>query len=285
MMKRIVIPVRPDGKSRNVLAHAAALARRYDAHVVITHCRPRAEDMMPFGVPISASMKKLLLAQSGEVANAEEEGLREELRSLTDELGLALSDEPLATEASASWVEQEGRQVDVIKRHGRLADIICVAKPDVSRNLGMNTLKAALFNTGRPVMMCPPTDTPPGALCERVSIAWNGSSQASRAVALTLPIIERADEVVVLTSGSEIHGAEADDLVDYLAARGVTARIERFVSRRKNVGAELLRLSAEHGADTMIMGAYSESHERESMFGGNTQHIVDQAKTPVIMVH
>ena len=62
----------------------------------------------------------------------------------------------------------------MIRRHGRLADMICVAKPDVDRSLGANTLKAALFHTGRPVMMCPPTETAPDALGARVAIAWNG---------------------------------------------------------------------------------------------------------------
>ena len=51
--------------------------------------------------------------------------------------------------------------MDVIKRHGRLADLVAVAKPDRDRNLGVNTLKSALFNTGRPVLLCPPADTAP----------------------------------------------------------------------------------------------------------------------------
>lgn len=48
MIRKIVIPVRGDNKGDNVFAHAAALARRYNAHIVVTHCRARAEDMMPY---------------------------------------------------------------------------------------------------------------------------------------------------------------------------------------------------------------------------------------------
>ncbi len=284
-VRRIVMPVRGDGKGENVFAHAAAVAKRHGARIVVTHCRARAEDMMPYGVPIPAAMKRLLLQQSRTVADQVEAGLRDEVVRLAAARGLSVGD---ATAAAADtdviWVEEPGRQVDVIKRHGRLADLVCVAQPDVDRNLGANTLKAALFNTGRPVMMCPHADVPPETLCERVAIAWNGSVEASRAVAMTLGLVERATAVTVLTGGTGVDGAGADALVRYLAERGVTATVVRFDASRK-VGRELLAKAADAGADTLIMGAYGQSHERETVFGGNTQHVVDRSKLPVILVH
>ncbi len=284
MIYKIVIPVRGDGKGDNVLAHAAALARRLSAHVVITHCRPRAEDMMPYGVPIPPSMRKLLISQSETVADQVEEGLRKEVEVLAVEFKLRMTDQPVYTEASASWVEEQGRQVDIIKRHGRLTDLICVAKPDVDRNLGMNTLKAALFNTGRPVMMCPPADTPLDTLCDKIAIAWNGSTEASRAVALNVSVIEKASEVVILSTGDGVEGAGAQDLARYLGERGSNTSIHMF-SAKKKIGQALLQAAQDVGADTMIMGAYSDSHERETIFGGTTQVVVDKSTMPIIFVH
>lgn len=284
MICKIVIPVRGDGKGDNVFAHAASVAKRFDAQVVVTHCRPRAEDMMPYGVAIPASLKNLLISQSADVADQVEDGMRQELEALADQLSMSMVDKYLPGKPSALWVEEQGRQVDVIKRHGRLADLICVAKPDVDRNLGSNTLKAALFNTGRPVMMCPPREEPPQSLCERVAIAWNGSIEASRAVALTSTILDKATSVTVLSAGSEISGAGADRLSEYLSARGITADVVRF-DAKQGIGVALLSECANAGADTLIMGAYSNSHERETVFGGTTQYIVDKAEQPVIFVH
>lgn len=284
MVFKIVIPVRGDGKGDNVLAHAAAVARRLNAHVVITHCRARAEDMMPYGVPIPKPMRKLLLDQSATLADQVEEALHEEVIALAKEFKLKLTDKPTYDEASASWVEEQGRQVDVIKRHGRLADIMCVAKPDVDRNLGSNTLKAALFNTGRPVMMCPQAESPPDTLCDRVAIAWNGSTEASRAVAMNLSIIQNASTVTILSSGAQVDGASADDLARYLAERGSEPSVHMFSAKRK-IGDQLLAAAAEVEADTLIMGAYSDSHERETIFGGTTQVVVDRSTIPVIFVH
>ena len=39
------------------------------------------------------------------------------------------------------------------------------------------------------------------------------------------------------------------------------------------------------GADLLVMGAYHDSYERETIFGGNTQAVVDEATIPVVLVH
>lgn len=285
MIRKIVVPVRGDGKGDNVFAHAATLALRYKAHIAVAHCRPRAEDLMPYGIAITASLRKLLLSQSADVADQVEASMRQELEALAAQYGVKMSDNPKLGEVTASWVEEQGRQFDVVKRHGRLADLICVAKPDVDRNLGANTLKAALFNTGRPVMMCPQADSlPPKTLGDKVALAWNGSIESSRAVALTIGILEQASEVTVLSGGPEISGADSASLLQYLSVRGINAELKRFDAPGK-VGKQLLQMSKDVNADTLIMGAYSNSHETETIFGGNTQYIVDRSDIPVILVH
>lgn len=277
---KIVMPIRGDGKGGNVLAHAAALARRYDAHIDALHCRPRPRDLMPYGVPVPGFLRKQIEDSAETVADEEEKALRQEFASLLKPLGLMAGE----GQGTASWREAPGKQIDVIKAHGRLADIVVVAKPDRDRNLGANTLKAALFNTGRPVMMCPPRESCPETLCEHVTIAWNGSIEASRAVALANDIILGAGRVTVLTGGEETHGATADDLIGYLSVRGIAATLERF-DPVDGIGKTLLQRSGRIGADTLIMGAYGDSHERETVFGGNTQTVVDTADIPVIFVH
>ena len=285
MIRKILVPVRGDGKGANVLAHAAALGRRSNAHLMVTHCRARAEDMLPYGVPIPMAMRDLLVEQAKKMADSEETGLREELARQAEKLGLELSDSQDFKVPTAEFVEESGRQVDVIRHYGRLADVIAVAQPDRARNLGVNSLKAALFQTGRPVLMCPEADTPPEDLGRRVTVAWNGSMEASRAVALAMPVIEAADEVVILFAGKqEDYQPTPEDLQSYLMARGVESSIIR-TEGKKNVAQSLLEQSNSLGADLLIMGAYGDSHERETLFGGNTQTVVDKARMPVLMVH
>ena len=164
-------------------------------------------------------------------------------------------------------------------------ELIAVAKPDRDRNLGHNTLKAALFHSGRPVLMCPHAETPPATLGAHVSLAWNGSAEAARALSQCISVLRTADAVSILSNGSDSGpGTSAEDLVDFLRLHGIAATIVKFDSRGKT-GRELLKASTAAGADMMVMGAYGDSHERETVFGGNTQTVVDTATTPVIFNH
>lgn len=282
-LRTITLPVRGDGKGNNVLAHAALLARRFNAHVTVLHCRPRPADLMPYGVPIPGFMRKQIEDSASQLADEEEKALRAEFVSLISEMGLT---EGAAGQGvpSTSWQEAPGRQIDVLKHYGRLADLIMVPKPDRDRNLGANTLRSALFASGRPVMMCPPRETVPTVLGEHVAIAWNGSVEASRAVALSIDLIVNAKTVTILSAGEEVHGATCEDLMAYLALRGTTATLERFAVKSR-IGLDLLSHAKRVGADLMIMGAYGDSHERETVLGGNTQAVVDHADMPVILVH
>ena len=284
MIRKILVPVRGDDKGDNVLAHAAALAKRFNAHIEVTHCRPRPQDMLPFGVPVPGFLKDQMQKQAADLADQVESGLKGEFDVLTRQLGIAVSNAPVKDKATASWVEETGRQVEVIKRHGRLADLVAVAQPEANGMLGVNSLKAALFHTGRPALMCPETDTMPDNLGSHIAIAWNGSTEAARAVALARGLLEDAEKVTILTGDEEVYGTRADDLVDYLRLGGLTPTVDRF-SGSGNVGEQLLARAKAAGADLMVMGAYGDNYEKEVMFGGNTQPIIEKADMPVVMVH
>ena len=285
MIRKILVPVRGDGKGDNVLAHAAAVAHRHAAHIEVIHCRPRPQDLLPFGVAIPDFLRDQVIKHSYQVADQEEQGMRAEVEVLAQKLNLSLSEDQIGKCATVSFVEEAGRQVDVIKRHGRLADMIAVAKPDRDRNLGHNTLKAALFHSGRPVLMCPPSQQAPVSLSAKVTIAWNCSAESARALSQCKSVLRGADQVWVLSNGSNAGaGTSVEELIVYLGLHDIKASVETF-SPSKKTGPELLRLSGELGADMMIMGAYGDSHERETVFGGNTQAIVDAATMPVLLNH
>jgi len=285
MLRKILVPVRGDGKGDNVLAHAAALARGFNAHIEITHCRAKPEDLLPFGVPIPAAVRAQLTQSSTELFDAEEAGLRAELEALAKTLNLTLTDKPTGSAVTASFVEESGRQIDVIRHHGRLADLIAVAKPDIDRNIGTNTLKAALFSTGRPVLMCPETGgTVAENLGQNIVIAWDGSLEASRAVISTLPLLAAAKQVTIVTATGKPVPVTADELRDYLAAHDVSASVQ-IIEAKPNVARPLLDTANKVGADMMILGAYSRNQELERLLGGTTQYIVDHATIPVIMTN
>jgi len=284
MLSRILVPVRGQGMGEVVLSYAAMLAHRHKAHIVVAHCRPSPEEMLPYGIPLPKFARDTILTQAAELSDQEEAGLRDKLHDVARSLNLSETNQPDGSRASVEYVEETGRMMDVVRHYGRLADLIVVAKPDRDRNLGTNTLKAGLFQTGRPVLMCPPNSSPPEDFGAHVALAWNGSLEAARMVALTLDLAEAADKMTVLCGGKGVaHGATTDELVAYYALRRVTASVRRFDAT--NPGGLLLDEAAAAGADLLLMGAYGVSHERETLFGGNTQAVVDTAEMAVVLAH
>lgn len=284
MLATILVPVRGDGMGETVLAHAAALAHRHKAHIVVAHCRAKPDDMIPYSTLLPAFARDTIISQASELADQEEKALRDSLHVMAGTLDLAETEQPDGTRATVEFIEEFGRMADVIKHNGRLADLIVVAKPDRDRNLGTNALKSALFQTGRPVLMCPPTAEIDPDFGARIAVGWNGSLEAARTVALTLDLAAAAERVVVLAGGrGEPHGATAEELLDYYRLRGIKAEIHRFDAKKP--GLALLEKTREVDAGLLIMGAYGHSHGREMLFGGNTQSVLDNAEMPVAMAH
>lgn len=282
----IMLPVRGDGKGDNVFAHAAALARRFGARVRVVHCHPKPDDMMPYGVVIPSMLRRQIEDAAHANADLTRDQLTDQFSALAKKFGLEIADHEM-DRPTTRFIEYEGKQVDAVQRYGRLSDLVCVAKPDQKMNLGVNTLKSALFSSGRPVMVCPDQEVANADFIDHVTIGWNGSLEATRAVAMAMPIISSADKVTILHTGDSPKDEHpgADQLQRYLELRGVTAGIRLFKAEGRNVGRQLLSETRDLGAGLLIIGAYHDSYERESLFGGNSQVIVAEADFPVIMVH
>ncbi len=283
-MKRILVPVRGDGMGEVLLRFASRLAHRHKAQIVVAHCRVQPEDLLPYAGMMPSFARKTMVEQATELANQEEKALRADLHRLAMELDLKETEDPVSGYASVTFVEEFGRMADVIQHNGRLSDLIVVAQPDRDRNLGSNSLKSALFRTASPVLMCPRGQSPDEDFSARVAIAWNGSLEAARAVRLTLPMVAVADEVTILSGGKGVlHGATTDELIAYYRLRKIEAQVSWFESQNpQNV---LVQKTIEANANLLIMGAYGHSHGHETLFGGNTQTIVDNSEIPVLMGH
>jgi nucleotide-binding universal stress UspA family protein len=283
-IRRIFVPIRGDGKGEKVLDHALVLARRFKAHIEAVHCRPSPEDLIPFGVAVPAVLREQIAQSGNALAAAEEAKIKGEFEDYVASRKLTMADAGTSPtgKTTVSFAIERGKQAAVVSSRGRLADIIAVARPDRERNIGRNTLEAALLNTGSLVLMCPPSK--PGAIGEHVAIAWNGSREAARAVALAHEVLREAKKVTVLTVAEAANDLTGGDLVAYLADHGIKAtHVE--ISGRGGIGKALLAAARGASADTLLMGAYGSSRGRELVFGGVTQHVVDKAEMPVLLNH
>ena len=148
-----------------------------------------------------------------------------------------------------------------------------------------SVLQATLFGAGRPLLILPPGGAT--GFGQTIAIAWNGSTEAARAVAGALPFLDGARTVHLLTA--ETWRTQADvalDLAGYLEWRAIACERRTVTSGEDEaVGAALLRTATEVGADLMVMGGYGRTRFSELVLGGVTRHVLAAAELPILASH
>jgi len=80
------------------------------------------------------------------------------------------------------------------------------------------------------------------------------------------------------------HGEEPGaDIALYLARHGAQVEVAQVSSRGSPVADIILSYAADHGADLIVIGAYSHARSIEMVFGGVTRTLLKQAPIPVLM--
>jgi nucleotide-binding universal stress UspA family protein len=145
-------------------------------------------------------------------------------------------------------------------------------------------VEAALFESGRPVLLVPPSS--PGPIGETIVIAWNGSTETARTVALGMPFLLKAQRVILLTiEGWGVNGPKSEDLASRLQRNGAPVELVTRSMKARSAGEAILEYAAAFHADLLVKGAYTQSRLRQMIFGGATSHILAHSKLPVLMAH
>jgi nucleotide-binding universal stress UspA family protein len=178
------------------------------------------------------------------------------------------------------WVDVEGDIAQLVAERGRRSDMVVVARTVLHSERSRDALHAAIFDTSRAVLIVPPHGT--SEFGRVVAVAWKDDSRAPKAVLAALPILVKAETVHVLQANIS---QRAIAIPAILQKHGVAAYPHAVQTHGEPVGARLLRLAHELGADLVVMGAYAHGEWREALLGGVTRYMLDHADLPVLMRH
>jgi nucleotide-binding universal stress UspA family protein len=177
------------------------------------------------------------------------------------------------------------------EQFGRIArrfDLAIVAQAEPERDAVEELIaEGTLFESARPVIIVPYIQKAPLKL-NRVMVCWDGSRQATRAIADAMPLLERADQVELLIVANErgkqdeIPGA---DMGEHLARHGLKVDVNRITEGDIDVADALLSHAADASIDFMVMGGYGHSRLREFVLGGVTRLMLRSMTVPVLMSH
>jgi nucleotide-binding universal stress UspA family protein len=199
---------------------------------------------------------------------------------------VTLSDKPVTPgRPTASWISLDGHPADMVSELGGAHDLIVVGQPRDTQSMGRITTEAALFSTGRPVIITPPEA--PQQIGRTVLIAWNRGAQAARAFhAAKALLLDRAQRVRILsiTTGAK-QGPPASEIAANLDWHGIAADVVELSPDYRSVGEVLLAEASAINADLLVMGAFSHSRLRNLILGGVTKFVFEQATLPVLMAH
>ena len=285
--RSILVPLEESNSLDSVLTLTLMIARQFQSHIEGFCIRPSLAGAIAVGfeggVAALAGTEEQFEIEQG----TRSERLKEQFDKFIKENNLKNSQPNENNELTVSWNENEASGIGLFGQRGRVFDLIVVGRPTPGAlTPAMNTLETVLFESGRPVLIAPPTITP--KIINHIAIAWNGSTETARTIAFAMPLIKNAKHISVLNiEGAMVPGPTAVEVANSLTRQDITVDIINREGKRSpsDAGALMLNETENIGANLLIKGGYTQSRLRQMIFGGATNHILNEAKMPVLMAH
>jgi nucleotide-binding universal stress UspA family protein len=187
-----------------------------------------------------------------------------------------------------SWEVVRGYYQSVIERQASLSDLMIgsLSTGDTFPLSGLGPLSRSLLSGGIPVLLVPEAwASDPGV--RKVTIAWNGSVEAARAVKAALPLLRKAEKVMVL-DGEDVSEAGRHraplPLRKWLERQDLPVQWQSIDPLRGN-GRAIHEQAKSMEADLFVMGAWGHSRMSEWILGGITRHMLQHSEIPLLLAH
>ncbi len=198
----------------------------------------------------------------------------------------------LATAAPRlEWRAVETGAAAALSTESRAADLIVL--PRLQQDPEPDVLLPAdpgdvLMDSGRPLLLpgSDMTTLPRGP----VILAWKDAQATRRALADSLPLLRRAEHVVVLGVDDAEEGPERlktvlGDVVAQLARHEVKAAARFSALAPAGAAEEILSIATEVGASLIVAGGFGHSRVHEWVFGGVTRTLLKPHGAACLLSH
>jgi len=188
------------------------------------------------------------------------------------------------------WQVSQGDTVEVLCHAARWNDLVVVERPQLNPDAptGWGVVSRTVFGSPAPVVVVPESARP-DCVGARIVVGWNQSREAALAIRGALPLLARAEHVVVL-AGDPVENPfglrylPKLDLHAWFARRGIDAEFRVFQPPKEH-GAALLAAAHAADADLIVMGAWGHSRITELVLGGATRHLFQTSDLPLLVAH
>lgn len=249
---------------------AVAAAAVPGGHVEAFHARVTPESLILVSEEVMTNGRR---AELSAMLDKKSQGLHEIVREWVA---------AKATHKCPAWTDIEGESVEaIVAARGKTADLVVIVRPDEAE--GERALHAAIFETGRLLLLVPPVPRATAPFGRHMAIAWKACDQAERALLASVPWLKRANCVSLLMVSEG--DTSPDAALALLEPHGIKAEAMLMGHGKKSIGARLLRAAHHIEADCLVMGAYRHNRLVEFILGGVTRHMLQHADLPLFMMH
>lgn len=272
MTPKDILIVAGSADQEGAFAAAEALAKRYSAHV---SCLQPVEipDPSASGASFTPSVWAELLQETRKRADIGRAAIAKRISAF------APSPDIVSFEGSLGAIAR------TVASHAMHADLTLMQRPD--NDAATAAFEAALFNSGRPVLLAPPGWS--GVIGRRVMVAWSAKRESARALADAMPILEGAEDVTVVAvdvspayQGDTYAGY---DISTHLSRHGLKVSLRQPDSFGRSTEQALLEEARDCSADLIVMGGYGHARLREWILGGVTRALITNCPLPILLSH
>ena len=279
MYKTILVHVDDSARSIQRVQVAAKLAVRFESHLVGAAMTGLPAYMFPVG-SIDAGMPPVVFPI---------EDLRAEAERALNQFDLTANAEGVHSCERRVVDDEAGIGMCLQARYSDLTVIGQSVPNETMPRLRSDFPAYVLLNSPHPVLVLPHRGVT-ADIGRFVTVAWNGSAEAVRAITSALPLLKRAqrvDLVVINPAEGAEHGEEPGaDMALFLARHGI--RVELSVvdaDAGTGAGETLLSFAGDKDADLIVMGAFGHSRLREYFLGGMTLTAIEASPVALWMSH
>ncbi len=224
-----------------------------------------------------------------EAAHLSIKAQRDAAKSWADSAKQLFRDATVNARVENDWIEIEGEADRVLIQQTVYKDMVVLG---LGRDLTYNVSGAAvadrlIIGCGRPVLLVPDKYTAP-ELGKRIVVGWNGRREAARALNDAMPLLRRAEKVLVVNVGRETDERLPSDealVASHLKLHNITFEMKHAEGKGVDAGPSLLSQAGAIGADLVVIGGYGHSRLREIILGGTTLYMIDRTEIPVLISH
>jgi nucleotide-binding universal stress UspA family protein len=280
MIKDIVVNLPLSPNRTQTTQYAISVARQFQAHLAgVAFVYDPILPAVDMGVAIPRNY--VVEAQAAAQAKADAAIAEFEERVRRDGLSAGSHKFNVATVGAPTQFAEIARRFDLA--------IVSQSQPDeegIDDGVDGMIAETTLFESGGPILIVPYIQKGDMKL-DRVTVCWDGSRPAVRAIADAMPFIRQSkltDLIVVDSDQPKSTDVPGIDIARHIARHGVNVEL-KHVPMTVDVGTTILNFVSDSSTDLLVMGGYGHSRLRQFILGGATRSILESMTVPTLMSH